>query len=146
MSEPVIDTEQRAMLPQPGWTPQAEPYWLAAGRNELVVQRCGSCGTDRWPISVACFNCQSTDFAWAPVPGTARVFTFTWADFPPPPDGADRNITVVELDGTQGEHPVRMISWVTDLERDDLVCDLPVEVTFLRVDDEVSVPAWRPRR
>lgn len=141
----VVDEQQRAMLPQPGWNPQAEPYWFAAGRGELVVQRCSGCGTDRWPIAAACYNCQSTESTWVAVPGTGRVFSFTWADFPPPPDG-DRNITVVELDGTQGPSPVRMISWVTEIQRDDLACDLPVEVTFLPLDDEVSVPAWRPRR
>jgi hypothetical protein len=141
-----IDAEQRAMLPQPGFTPQSEPYWLAAGRGELVAQRCSSCGTDRWPISAACFNCQSTEFTWAALPGTGTVFSYTWADFPPLPNGEERNITVVELDGTQGDHPVRMLNWVADVARDELVCGLPVEVTFLPVDDEVSVPAWRPRK
>jgi uncharacterized OB-fold protein len=141
-----IDAEQRALLPQPGFSPQSEAYWLAAGKGELVVQRCSSCGSDRWPISAACFNCQSTESTWAALPGTGKVFTFTWADFPILPNGEERNITVIELDGTQGDHPVRMISWVADIARDELVCDLPVEVTFLPVDDEVSVPAWRPRR
>ena len=72
------------------------------------------------------------------------MFSFTWADFPIPPDGQDRNITVIELDGTQGE-PVRVMSWVVDVPREELVCDLPVAVTFLPVDDEVSVPAWKPK-
>jgi uncharacterized OB-fold protein len=144
MTEAVIDEEQRRLLPQPGWNPQAEPYWRAAGRGELALQRCGGCGAHRWPIADACYNCQSTESTWEAVAGTGRVFSFTWADFPPPPDG-DRNITVVELDGTQGPDPVRLISWVVDVEREALVCDLPVEVAFLAVDDEVAVPAWRPR-
>lgn len=141
-----VDDEQRAMLPLPYWSEHTRPYWEAAGKGQLTVQRCSSCGTDRWPISAACYACHSTEFAWSPVAGTGRVFTFTWADFPPPPDGNDRNITVVELDGTQGDDPVRVMSWVTDIQRDELVCDLPVEVTFLPLDDEVAVPAWRPRR
>jgi uncharacterized protein len=139
-----IDQEQRQLLPQPGWNPMAEPYWYGAGRGELVVQRCGSCGFHRWPISVACFNCNSTETVWEKVPGTGRVFSFTFADFPPPPDGKDRNISVIELDGTEGP-PVRLMSWVVDVERADLTCDLPVEVTFLPVDDEVAVPVWKPR-
>lgn len=144
MTDAVIDETQRRMLPQPGWTPQAEPYWFGAGRGELMLQRCESCGAHRWPIAEACYACQSPSSEWAPVAGTGRVFSYTWADFPPPPDG-DRNITVIELDGTDGPDPVRLMSWVVDIARDDLVCDLPVEVTYLKVDDEVSVPAWRPR-
>lgn len=145
MSEPNIDEEQRQMLPLPGWTPRTEPYWLAAGRGELVVRNCRSCGTDHWPPSEGCFNCHSQDLQWRQVPGTGKVFSYTWADWPPPPDGSDRNIAVIELDGAHGPDPVRMLSWVIDVERDDLVCDLEVEVIFLGVDDEVAVPAWRPR-
>jgi len=38
-----------------------------------------------------------------------------------------------------------MISWIVDLERHQLECGMPVEVAFLEVDDEVSVPVWKPR-
>jgi uncharacterized OB-fold protein len=145
MSEPHIDQEQRQMLPMPGWTPRTEPYWLAAGRGELVVRGCVDCGAQHWPPSEACFNCQSQNLQWAPVAGTGRVFSYTWADWPPPPDGTERNISVIELDSTEGPDPVLLLSWVVDVERDALVCDLPVEVTFVAVDDEVSVPVWRPR-
>jgi hypothetical protein len=134
---------QRAMLPSPGWNANTEPYWLAASQKQLVVQRCSACGSHRWPPNPACYKCTSMDFAWSPVAGAGRVFSYTWADYPPPPEG-ERNITVVELEGTQGE-PVRMLSWVVDVPRKDLVCGLPVEVTFLPVDEEVAVPAWRPK-
>jgi uncharacterized OB-fold protein len=53
------------------------------------------------------------------------------------------NVTVIELDGTQGE-PVRMITQVVEIERDALVVDLPVEVVFEPFDDEVAVPFFRP--
>jgi uncharacterized OB-fold protein len=54
------------------------------------------------------------------------------------------NIAVVELDGTQGE-PVRLLTRVVDIDRDDLVVDLPVEVAFDRVDDRVALPVFRRR-
>jgi uncharacterized OB-fold protein len=144
MSDLHIDEEQRRMLPHPGWNHLNEPFWFAAGRGELVVNRCTSCGTHSWPPSAACYHCNSQDLEWGAVPGTGRVFSYTWADWPKLEEG-DRNITVIELDGTEGPDPVRMISWVVDIEREQLQVDLPVEVTFLKVDDEVAVPAWRPR-
>ena len=143
-SEKFIDATQRQMLPLPGFTPATEEFWFAAGRGELVVQQCDSCKAHRSPINAACYNCMSTDWHWAKVSGTGTVYSFTWADFPPPPDG-DRNISVIELDGTEGPDAVRLLGWVSDIERDNLVCDLPVEVSFERVDDEVSVPVWKPR-
>jgi len=138
-----IDEEQRRLLPRPGWSDATEPYWKSAGKGELVVQVCDNCGYHRWPLNPGCFNCLSTEWSWAPVEGTGKVFSFTWADYPIPTDG-ERNIAVVELDGTNGP-PVRVMSWVVDVAREALVCDLPVEVTFVPVDDEVSVPVWRPR-
>ena len=53
------------------------------------------------------------------------------------------NITVVELDGTQGE-PVRLLTRVVDVERDDLVVGLPVEVHFDPAGDDVALPLFRP--
>jgi uncharacterized OB-fold protein len=141
---PEVDAE-RATLPQPGWEPLTEEFWREAGRGRLSVQQCQQCGAQFFPPSAACYNCQSMDLAWTPVPGTGTVFSYTWADYPPSPDGSDRNITVVELDGTQGPDPVRMIGWVVDVPRDQLHIGLPVEVTLLPFDEELAVPAWRPR-
>jgi hypothetical protein len=53
------------------------------------------------------------------------------------------NISVVELDGTQGE-PVRLLTRVVDVERDDLVVGLAVTVDFDRVDERVALPVFRP--
>jgi uncharacterized OB-fold protein len=145
VADPFIDEEQRRMLPAPGWSEATEPYWRAAGKGQLLVQQCTSCHAHRWPLSEGCYNCTATTWEWAEVPGTGMVFSFTWADFPPTPDGKDRNISVIELDGTTGPDAVRVGGWVVDIEREQLVCDLPVEVTFVKVDDEVSVPAWKPR-
>jgi uncharacterized protein len=139
-----VAVEQRNILPSPGWSKHTQPYWFAAGRGLLVIPRCNGCGTHRWPCDSACYACLDTEFSWSPVPGTGRVFSFTWVDFPPPPEG-ERNLSVVELDGTQGE-PVRVLSWVVDIPRGSLACDQPVEVIFLPVDHEVSIPVWRARR
>lgn len=138
------DADQRGLLPAPGWSPLTEPYWFAAGRGELVVPLCEACGTHRWPPGMVCYRCHSMEWSWDPVVGRARVYSYTWADHPPPPEG-ERNIAVVELDEVHGE-PVRLLSWVVGVSREQLRCELPVEVTFVPVDPEVSIPVWRPAR
>jgi hypothetical protein len=80
------------------------------------------------------------------MPGTGRVYTYTWTDRPIAPQLQHLgvyNITVVELDGTQGE-PVRLLTRVVDVERDDLVIGLAVTVDFDRVDERVALPVFRP--
>jgi uncharacterized OB-fold protein len=76
------------------------------------------------------------------------VYTYTWTDRPVAPQLEHLgvyNISVVELDGTHGE-PVRLLTRVVDVDRDELVVDLPVEVDFDRVDEQVALPVFRPRR
>jgi uncharacterized OB-fold protein len=138
-----MTTDDRTQLPMPGWSPLTEGYWRAAHDGRLVVPRCTACGAHRWPPAWACYRCQSRAWEWSEVPGTGTVFTYTWADVRPVADSPLYNITVVELDGTEGE-PVRVMSQVVGVDKDALSCDLRVEATFEPFDDEVSVPVFRP--
>jgi uncharacterized OB-fold protein len=126
----------------PVWSPLTEGYWRGAGKGHLTIPRCDECRNHRWPPSWACFSCHSQAWHWDEVPGTGTVFTYTWADQRPTFDIPLYNITVVELDGTQGE-PVRLWTQVVDVTKEELRCDLAVEVCFSSFDDEVAVPMFR---
>jgi uncharacterized protein len=108
-----------------------------------MVQRCSACGYHRWPPGWVCYHCRSSDWVWDEVPGTGRVYSYTWADQRPSMDSPVYNISVVELDGTHGE-PVRLLTKVIDVERDRLVVDLAVRVIFEPFDEEVAVPWFAP--
>ena len=137
------DAPDRNQLPAPGWTPAAVGYWEAAGQGKLVVQRCDDCGRHRWPPAWACYACQSTQWSWDELPGTGRVFTYTWADQRAAMDSPIYNISVIELEGTTGE-PVRLMTRVIGVDKETLVVDLPVRVTFEPFDDELAVPFFEP--
>jgi uncharacterized OB-fold protein len=81
---------------------------------------------------------------WDDLPGTGKVFTYTWADRRPEVDSSVYNISVIELDGTTGE-PVRLMTRVVDVDKASLRIGLPVEVTFQAVDDEVAIAFFRPQ-
>lgn len=57
------------------------PFWAAAGEGRLAVQRCGGCGRWAHPPTPFCHGCGSTDQAFEPVSGRARVLstTATWS-------------------------------------------------------------------
>jgi uncharacterized OB-fold protein len=138
-------SSNRDRLPPPGWSPETEGYWRAAGRGRLAVQRCDTCGAHRWPVVPVCFACNSLSSGWDEVAGTGTVFTYTWVD--EPPQGAlthlgEYNITVIELDGVDGE-AVRVMGRVIDVGKDDLRCGLPVRVDFETFDEDVAIPVWR---
>lgn len=56
--------------------PVTGPYWEAAQRGELVVQRCAQCGTPRWYPSPVCRQCWSFDYDWHQVPPTGTLYTW----------------------------------------------------------------------
>ena len=144
-------SDQMPGLPGPAPDPTTEGYWLAAGRGELVIQVCSSCGTHRHPPTEVCYVCNSLDWTWDAHDGRGTVYTYTWTDRPVVPvleHLGVYNVTVVELEGTKGV--VRILSRVTDVEHDDLVVGLPVEVHFdpagTSFDDEaLALPVFRPR-
>lgn len=133
-------------LPGPRLDATTAGYWLAAGEGRLVIQRCSQCGQHRHPPTEVCYECSSLAWDWHDQPGTGTVFSYTWTDAPVVPALADLgpyNISVVELDATQGV--VRLLSRVVDIERPRLTVGLPVTVDFDPVDDQVALPIFRPR-
>jgi uncharacterized OB-fold protein len=139
-------SDQMPGLPGPAPDPTTEGYWLAAGRGELAVQVCAACGTHRHPPTEVCYECNSLDWSWAPHDGRGTVFAYTWTDRPVVPTLAHLgvyNVTVVELEGTKGV--VRILSRVTDVDRDELEVGLPVEVHFDGAGDGIALPVFRPR-
>ncbi len=136
--------ERITQLPAPGWEPLTEGYWEAAGQGKLVVQRCQDCRTHRLPVAWTCYSCQSPNWAWDEVAGTGTVYTFTWADRRAMADWPLYNVSVIELDGTQGE-PVRLMTRVVGVDKESLQVGMPVEVTFQPFDEEIAVPLFKPR-
>jgi uncharacterized protein len=138
-----MSEQDRVELPVPGWQPLTEGYWLAASQGRLVVQKCLDCGANRWSPAFVCYACQSMKWDWNELPGTGTVFSYTWADQAPIADIPLYNISVIEVDGTQGE-PVRIMTRVL-ADKDTLRVGLPVEVTFERFDNETAIPFFKAR-
>ena len=52
------------------------PFWQGTLRREVVMQRCSSCGTYRFPASRYCASCRSDASAWAPVSGRGVIESY----------------------------------------------------------------------
>jgi uncharacterized OB-fold protein len=73
--------------------PDTVPFWDGLERGELLVQRCRSCGTARFPFGPVCHVCRSFETTWDPIPsdGTVAVAALVhratgdreWADHVP---------------------------------------------------------------
>jgi len=129
--------------PLPQITPEMRPFWDAARRHQLVVQRCGGCGTHRFPARDICSRCLSREAEWVPVSGRGSVFS--WAVMHQvyhPGFAADVPYAVVVVELEEG---ARLVSNVGGCPFGDLAPGMPVEVTFDDVTPEVTLPKFRPR-
>ncbi|MCU1344672.1 MAG: hypothetical protein JWL70_938 [Acidimicrobiia bacterium] len=128
--------------PQPPVNPVSAPYWEAAARHELMLQRCGSCQRYIFFPRPTCPNCGGADLRWTPVSGRGIVHTFTVARRATHPGMADfvpYVIALVEL----AEGP-RLTTNLVDVDPDDVTVGLAVQVTFLDQPDGVTLPVFAP--
>jgi len=131
-----------AARPVPEITPDMAPFWEAARRHTLVVQRCRGCGALRFPARDICSRCLSREAEWAPVSGRGAVFSFAVMHQVYHPGFADAvpyAVVVVEL--AEG---ARLLSNVVDCQVDRIRVGMPVEVVFEDVSGEVTLPKFRP--
>jgi hypothetical protein len=56
--------------------PLTAPFWDAARRGRLVIQRCTACGELRWPPLVGCPECHGRDATWDEVHPTGTIWSF----------------------------------------------------------------------
>ena len=130
--------------PIPVPTPESRPYWEAARRHELQLQRCRSCAHWIFYPRAACPQCLSGDLEWRPVSGRGTLHTFTVAyrgqkGFPL---GSPYVIAIVEL-----EEGPRLMTNLVGVEPDParLRIGMPVEVVFEDVSAEIALPRFQPR-
>ena len=116
-----------------------EFFWEGTRLGELRVQRCGACGERRHPPGPACPRCGALEPTYDVVPGRGTVYSYVVHRHPPVP-GKELPILLVLVELDEG---VRMVGELLDAEPEDVKIGAPVEVAWVRVDDELTIPAWR---
>jgi uncharacterized OB-fold protein len=62
-------------LPKPSAT--SRPFWDAAKRHELTLQRCAACHAFIYYPRDRCPHCLSDQLQWQPVSGRGKVYSYT---------------------------------------------------------------------
>jgi len=132
-------------VPQP-ITPESKPYWDGLKDGKLMLPKCGSCRQAFFYPRVICPKCHSRDVSWVQATGKGKLHSFgigyqsfNKAFKMPPP----YVLAMVELD----EGP-RMMTNLVNVVADPVAikCDMPVQVVFHKVTDEVTVPLFEPAK
>jgi len=128
--------------PLPGVDDVNRPYWEAAKRHELVIQKCRHCGHHRYPPGTNCPECLSDDPEWVKVSGRGTVFTWTvFHKVYHPAFIGDAPYAVVAVELEEGP---RITSNLVDCPLEDIRIGMPVEVVFDDVTGEITLPKFRP--
>jgi uncharacterized OB-fold protein len=114
-------------------------FWEGTRQGELRVQRCGSCGALRHPPGPACPACQALQPTYDVASGRGTVYSYVVHRHPPVP-GKELPILLVLVELEEG---VRMVGELLDATPDDVKIGAPVRVSMVRVDDDLTIPAWR---
>ena len=127
--------------PLPALQGLTEEFYAWGRKGELRFQRCEPCGAWRHVPREICARCGSSTWSWQRASGRGRVFTWTVAAramHPAFANDAPYAPVVVEM-----EEGVRLVSQMVDCAPDALAIDMPVEVVFVAVTPEVTLPKFR---
>ncbi|HSR86613.1 MAG TPA: OB-fold domain-containing protein [Streptosporangiaceae bacterium] len=126
---------------RPPDSPDTAFFWAGTHAGELRVQRCGECGALRHPPGPACLSCRATsNQGYVVAAGTGTVYSYVVHHHPPVP-GKRLPLVIALVELTEG---VRMMAELIGIEPDRVEVGMPVRTAFLRIDDDLVLPGWRP--
>lgn len=119
------------------------PFWEGTRAGRLRIQRCGACGHHRFPPGPVCPECGSDRTELVDASGRGKVYSWIVVRHPVPADifGADVPYVVALVDLAEG---VRMPSNIVDCAPESVTSGMDVEVLYRPVDNEITLPLFRP--
>lgn len=128
--------------PIPVPSEDSHPFWAAAKKHELFLQRCGTCGAFRFPPAPVCPECTALGGEWTKLNGRGKIFSFVVfhrAFHKSFEKDVPYAVALVEL----AEGP-RLVSNIVGVAPDQIRCDMPVEAVFEDVTPECTLPKFKP--
>jgi uncharacterized OB-fold protein len=120
-------------------SPDTEFFWAGTAVGELRIQRCGACDALRHPPGPMCPTCGAATPEYVVAAGTGEIYSYVVHHHPPVP-GKQLPIVIALVKLPEG---VRMLGELLDVTPDQVHIGLPVHVAFVRIDQDLTLPAWR---
>ena len=126
-------------IPLPRPTELTAPHWEAAMRGELRVQRCELGHYTFIPLPM-CNQCYSKNLDWVKTSGRGTLYSMTVVHRPQTPAFTVPYVVAV----VAMEEGWYMMSNDVDAEIEDLKIDMPLQVSFRKMSDEIALPYFVP--
>ena len=128
--------------PLPTISGDTRPFWEACQREELFIQRCNGCGEYQFYPRGICANCWTNHIAWVKASGRGTVWSFTVTYQNRTTGFADEIPYVLAL--VELEEGVKMFTNIIECATAGVKIGMPVEVTFVRASEQISIPYFKP--
>jgi uncharacterized OB-fold protein len=129
--------------PLPAIDDLTRPFWHAAALHRLVIQHCQECNYFNHPPRPLCDACLSQHLEFVPVSGRGTVYSYT-VMHQPNIAGFEKEVPYINVLVELDEQPrLFMVSYLPISEREKIRIGGRVEVTFEKIDDEVTLPQFR---
>ena len=131
--------ETRRPIPQP--SPETQHFWDGTKSGELRLQSCDRCSHVYFPPRPFCPSCASRSVSIFRASGNATLYSYIINQRRHPAFDGPYAIAVVEL-----EEGPRMMTNIVDTPQtpEALQLDMPLEVVFEELSDEIHLPLFRP--
>ncbi|MGQ7793605.1 Zn-ribbon domain-containing OB-fold protein [Faunimonas sp. B44] len=120
------------------YSPYDQTMWESIAEDRMRMQRCGECGTFRYPPGACCPNCLSTEADWEEVSGRGKVLSWiTYHKQYLPAYPAPTTIVAAMLDEGQ-----ILITNIDRAETPKLALDRPVRLIYGDHPDGYRIPRF----
>ena len=140
MSSETLLQPQPEGIPLPTPSTVSEPHWEGCKRGELMVQHCQDCDGYVFIPQPACTHCQSENLEWVQSSGKGTVYSWTMVYRPQQPSFETPYASAI-IEVEEGWY---MLTNLVDIAVEDVRIGLPVEVVFHAINDETTLPYFRP--
>ena len=128
---------------RPKPTPETQHFWDGTRAGELRLQRCDECAVAYFPPRPFCPACGSRKVTIFKASGKATLYSYVIHHRPVPGFTPPYAIAVVAL-----EEGPRMMTNIVEVAQtpEALQLDMPLQVVFQRINDDITLPLFRPSR
>ena len=132
-----------AKRPRPQPTPETQHFWDGTRIGEIRLQRCDACAKTYFPPRPFCPACGDRKVSVFKASGRASLYSYVIHHRPVPGFTPPYAIAVVQL----AEGP-RMMTNIVDCPQtpEALQLDMALEPAFERIDDDITLPLFRPAK
>jgi uncharacterized protein len=131
----------KTKIPVPVPTPETAHFWQGTQAGELRLQRCDDCQHVYFPPRPFCPACACRSVSVFAASGAASLYSYVINHRPHPGFNGPYAIAVVTL----AEGPRMMANILnTPQTPEALLLDMPLQVTFEKLTEEVTLPYFQP--